>query len=301
MDLLIKSFNLLDFLSKSKSKLTGIGSSAPQPLHTAYVEFSLNIKILDLNFVSSNEDLQKEIVDQKGIDFEYFLKYGYYNNDHKPGFENKVGQPVECKMTKEGLWTKGYLFENHKVADNIWELANALESSKSDRKLGFSVQGKVIRRAGNRILKCWVQDIAITTAPINTNTWIDVVKSLSSVPKDLWTNEPFEISPHRISPVTGSCGLCFKSKLAIDPSIIDLKKKEDKDDEDENKALSTTGPGSVLIPESLEGDAKVQTHKECRYNKSLTFNDCISRLKTTRNLSHEDATTVAEAVFELMT
>lgn len=129
---------------------------------------------------TSKTDLQQEIVAQNGIDFSYFLNHGYFNNDHKPGFENKVGQPTEAKITKSGLWVKGYLFKKHKVADEIWDLLTSLESSESDRKVGFSIQGKVLQRSGNKIEKCWIQDIAITPSPVNHHTWCEIAKSLSA-------------------------------------------------------------------------------------------------------------------------
>lgn len=129
---------------------------------------------------TDSRDLQGEIVDQNGIDISYFLKHGYFNNDHKPGFKNKVGQPTEARVTKNGLWVKGFLFENHEVADEIWELMHSLETSQSDRRIGFSIQGKVKRRSGNKIMACWIQDIAITPAPVNTTTWAEIAKSLSA-------------------------------------------------------------------------------------------------------------------------
>ncbi len=127
------------------------------------------------------KDLQGESVNQKGIDTKYFMQYGYFNNDHKPGFENKVGEPTECKVTPKGLWVKGFLYEGHKVADDIWNLMNSQESTRgSKRRIGFSIEGKVKRRNGSTIDECWIQDIAITPAPVNTATWAEIVKSLNS-------------------------------------------------------------------------------------------------------------------------
>lgn len=262
---------------------------------------------------TSDNDLQNETVDQNGVDFSYFLKYGYYNNDHKPGFENKVGQPVECRITKEGLWTKGFLFQKHHIAEAIWELALALEASKSDRKLGFSIQGKVTRREGRRIARCWIQDIAITAAPINTNTWLDVLKSLSAVPADMWSpSDSFDISPRLISPVTKSgCGMCAASKkaLSMDESQMDLRKDHrcngscGKKNEEDEKSLSATGSGKILTPQSLESGIKDQGWANVKSrdlaNKSLSFDECVDILCEYRNLSRPNARIVTEAVFHL--
>ncbi len=266
-------------------------------------------------------DLQKEIVEQNGIDFSYFLKYGYYNNDHKPGFENKVGEPVEAKIRKEGFWTRGFLWKNHKIADSIWELGNALIASQSSRQLGFSIQGKVLRRAGRRILKCWVQDVAITTAPINTNTWLDIAKSLSEIPPDMWiTEESCDLSPRLVSPVNSTnCLTCRKDmqaksladakKLALDESRLDLKKKyeDGPDKEDEEKALTASSP--VAQVESLEGnmkdldwartDEKTKKSLETLLDQPLKFDECVELLHTYRQLPYPEAVVVTEAVFSM--
>ena len=126
-------------------------------------------------------DLQNEEVSQSGIDFSYFLQHGYFNWDHKPGADNKIGEPWEVKVTPKGLYVKGMLYKGKKVADAVWEHIKTLTlNPKSNRKVGFSLQGKTLLRKGQKIAKCWIQDIAITTAPINHHTYLDVVKSLSA-------------------------------------------------------------------------------------------------------------------------
>lgn len=176
-------------------------------------------------------DLQGEIVRQDGIDFSYFMKHGFFNDDHKPGPEHKVGEPTNCRVTKNGLWVKGFLYKNHNKADKYWELMNALTASESDRKVGFSIQGKVKRRAGKEIVSCWIQDIALTPAPVNTTTWAEIAKSLSAAK---W----------------------------------DLSKSDDEHQEDEEKALSAGG--SPLVPESLEGRVKKdRTAKALTYDEAV--------------------------------
>jgi hypothetical protein len=133
------------------------------------------------------------------------------------------------------LWVKGFLFNNHKKADYYWELMNALNTSGADRKVGFSIQGKVKRRAGNQITECWIQDIALTPSPVNTTTWAEMAKSLSAA---TW---------------------------AFDKSL-----SEDDSDEEEEKAL--TAGGSPLVPESLEGGIKKdRTSKALTYDETVSI------------------------------
>ena len=56
-------------------------------------------------------DLQNEKVAQNGINYDYFLKHGYFNWDHKPGAENKIGEPWEVKVTPKGLYVKGIIYK----------------------------------------------------------------------------------------------------------------------------------------------------------------------------------------------
>jgi hypothetical protein len=174
-------------------------------------------------------DLQAESVIQSGIDFSYFLKHGFFNNDHKEGFKNKVGEPLECKVTKNGLWVKGFLYEGKSVSDDIWEMMTSLEkTSGAKRKIGFSIQGKVKRRSGRVIDECWIQDIAITPCPVNTHTWAEIVKSLSA---DKWADKD------------KSADKALTSASALVPESLDKKTKdtvtsEDEPSEDINKSLT---------------------------------------------------------------
>ena len=144
---------------------------------------------------TDDKDLQGEVVVQKGIDFSYFLKHGYFNSDHKKGVEFKVGHPTNARITKAGLWVKGYLYPKgvKPEADKLWNHMEAVDKT-GDRTVGFSIEGKIQRKSGNRITKCWVQDIAITPCPVNTKSWLEMVKSLSQdvEPKELTKSMTFE-------------------------------------------------------------------------------------------------------------
>jgi hypothetical protein len=128
---------------------------------------------------TSHKDLQDESVEQSGLDFSYFLKHGHFNNDHQQGPENLVGEPTEAKVTKDGFWIKGFIYKGKECADYWWEHINSLSQSGSKRQVGFSIEGKVKKKSGTKIVSCWIKNVAITANPVNTNTWAEIAKSLS--------------------------------------------------------------------------------------------------------------------------
>lgn len=129
-----------------------------------------------------DEDLQGERIKQDGLDLSYFLKRGFFNDDHAKETGAKVGIPTEARVNKSGLWVKGFLLETKRAVE-IFELAQALSKAGGSRKLGFSVEGKVLQREEKNpriITKAWIKDIAITASPINPNTFMDVAKSFAT-------------------------------------------------------------------------------------------------------------------------
>lgn len=123
------------------------------------------------------QDRQGESLVQKGLDITDFVNFGYLNYDH----DNSIilGYPTEnTHIDEKGLWVEGELLKGIPMADQIWELALALKKSNAPRRLGFSVEGKVIERRGSQILKAKIYNCAITPNPVNTDaTWEAVVKS----------------------------------------------------------------------------------------------------------------------------
>ena len=85
------------------------------------------------------------------------------------------GQPAPA----DGHWAEGYLLDTDK-GRKIWELGKAL--SKTNRRLGFSVEGGIQRRTGplrKTIAQARVRNVAITSCPVNTDTRLDILaKSL---------------------------------------------------------------------------------------------------------------------------
>lgn len=132
-------------------------------------------------------DRQGEVLLQEGLDFEPFVKAGWFNDNHDSSTEALIGYPDKAEMRKlpdgrTGWYVEGYLLKGTPRADAIWDLANALQ--KSERKLGFSVEGSVVERDPvdpKKVRKAIVREVAITRCPVNTETSLSVLaKSLSA-------------------------------------------------------------------------------------------------------------------------
>lgn len=134
-------------------------------------------------------DSQNEVILQDGLDFGPFLKSGWFNDNHDPSTDGILGYPTKAELRtlptgRKGWYVEGYLLkgDGSTRADRIWELANALQ--KTDRRLGFSVEGKILDRDPEdptKVRKAAVSEVAITKCPVNTGTQLAVLaKSLSA-------------------------------------------------------------------------------------------------------------------------
>ena len=132
-------------------------------------------------------DRQGERLIQTGLDFSPFLKGGWFNDNHDRSTEALVGYPDLCELRElpdgeHGWYVEGYLLKGHQRSDNLWNIAQALQ--KSDRRLGFSVEGQIEERDATDptvVRKATVREVAITRCPVNTNTGLDVLaKSLTA-------------------------------------------------------------------------------------------------------------------------
>jgi hypothetical protein len=184
-----------------------------------------------------------------------------------------VGEPLECKITPKGLYVKGIVYKGKQVADAVWEHIKALGNNPdSQRKMGFSLQGKTTRRNGKNILRCWVQDIAITTAPINYNTYLDIVKSLGEVN---WCE----------TPDANDCVCC--------------------------KSFNMAQGGKVTTPESLHDDTTVVTYnlsdkdeeekeeEKKREKKKITKKSLATSISNKLGYSSQSSELLADVLFAL--
>lgn len=136
---------------------------------------------------TSSEDRQGDEIVQKGLDYDDFVNYGWFNFDHHN--DQILGYPDKdkCKIDSHGFYVEGTLLKGVETAKNMWETALALQKSGANRKLGFSVEGKVLQRnAFGKIVKAKIYNVAITPNPANTScTWDALVKSFTTDKDDI--------------------------------------------------------------------------------------------------------------------
>lgn len=129
-------------------------------------------------------DTDGESIIKSGLDISYYNQQGWLNWMHtnKPGFI--IGIPVYSKIDHIGFFTKGMLFKDNEMASDVWKLGNELKSLGNPRKLGFSIEGKVVQRSEinkSKIVKAKVTNVAITHIPVNMEATFELV-SKSFVP-----------------------------------------------------------------------------------------------------------------------
>lgn len=136
---------------------------------------------------TESKDRQGEVVLQRGLDFSEFIKHGWINDNHSKETTGIVGYPTLVEKTthrgRPATRFEGYLLQGYERADKIWDLANVLQ--KTNRRLGFSIEGGVQRRdglEGEIVAKAKVRNVAVTSCPVNTDTQLEVIaKSLMAM------------------------------------------------------------------------------------------------------------------------
>lgn len=135
---------------------------------------------------TSDEDSDGEFLDPKGFDIKPLLTSGMVNWHHqaKEHPDTIIGEPSKAEIRPEGLYIETDLYPSSKIACNVWELANTLEKDSKTRRLGYSIEGKVIKRKSNdknnpdykRIEKAIITGVAITHMPKNPKTFANIIK-----------------------------------------------------------------------------------------------------------------------------
>ena len=153
---------------------------------------------------ASTPDLDRhgESVVQKGLDIQEFLNYGFFNYNHDNSYILGYPDKEATRITKKGMYVEGHILPSP-MGVRLWDTAVALKKSNADRKMGFSIEGKVLARDRHgKITKAKVYNVAITPTPVNPNaTWDCIVKSMTTTTGQVLIPESLEHVSHFISRV----------------------------------------------------------------------------------------------------
>lgn len=184
---------------------------------------------------TERKDRQGEVLKADGLDFKDFLSHGHFNDNHSQATSAIIGYPeetkhhhdlgdIDAKLRGVPGWTcTGYVLKGTSRSDGIWELAKSL-MKVPNKKLGFSVEGKVERRADKTIEKARIRNVAITNCPVNTDcSWNVFEKSFhdSDFAKSMMAG--FGTSP---ATQTGGGALRSEDLDSDTKKVADMEKKK---------------------------------------------------------------------------
>lgn len=131
---------------------------------------------------SDIKDQQGDVLLQDGMDWSYFLKRGYFNWEHQQGPENILGVPEKVEMVnidgKKATKVEGYLLLNTPKAKEVYTAIKAINDSKLDRQIGFSVEGQILERdkLNPKIVKrAKILNVSITAHPVNPDAKLELL------------------------------------------------------------------------------------------------------------------------------
>lgn len=138
-------------------------------------------EVAEIGGICSTDDLdfEGEQIAQDGLDWSYFLRHGWFNHEHEQGPANVLGHPVKIEPVDDRRTrVEGVIYLAKDLGKRIYETAVALQKAGGARSLGFSIEGQVLQRDPTnpkRVLKARVLNVAITSAPVNPHTNLELI------------------------------------------------------------------------------------------------------------------------------
>lgn len=197
---------------------------------------------------TADTDADGEILEPSGYILDRFLSNGTLNFEHlgKKNPKYIVGEPIDAYVKDDKMYLKGKLWSNSEIGQEIYKKIKEIKDSGSNRRAGFSIEGKAISRDimnPKRITKALITNCAITFSPTNQNALIDVVKGTQK--------EDFIELQREIEPVESEHIFEFEKdgkKYGVGKDFIVREIKLE-------KAMDTTNT-APLVPESLDKKPK---------------------------------------------
>jgi len=248
---------------------------------------------------TDKEDMEGEILDQNGMDFEYHLRQGRVCFEHPnpkiDPIDRVVGVPLKVHKTDGHIFYLCELFPkefNHNLADKTWQLI--VNNAKMGRPVGFSIEGRSRGRRGRRVTRSTIYNVVITANPvnpfavalpypINNNQWKSIIakpdlcKSLTADPlhSDMSAKADGEtiLSERTHKKHKRRHVMDKKKKKKFMDDLAGLGVDEEKSKKIVEKAEASFGPGDgdddVDVDVNIEGDEEEEENKKTK--KSLSF------------------------------
>lgn len=234
---------------------------------------------------TTDEDTDEEILLPKGFDLSYFTESGFVNWHHRQKDKPSaiIGEPSAAKIIKGGkeMHVVCDLY-NTPLAQEVYALGKVLETqSTSGRRLGFSIEGKVLERDKNNpriVTKAAITGCAITYQPKNKATIAQIVKADGADPDvdltpdmegllgDLQLMRAAGASSEEILKACGDMKMDKSVSADLDEQNFDTSDEEDdkdkvEDEEEENDEVKKTldagsASGQAIMPSSVEAKLK---------------------------------------------
>jgi hypothetical protein len=135
------------------------------------------LESLDLSYFVGERPLTRAVTqhnrDKPWVDYDH----GYeISKDDNPDLV--AGEPIEAKVTPEGLYVKLKLYKN-KLGQKIYENIQEFTKWGWPRRYGLSVSGLAKRNNYDRsVIDRFIPlSVAVTPRPVNTGTWTELSKS----------------------------------------------------------------------------------------------------------------------------
>ena len=196
---------------------------------------------------TASRDLQGEIMLQDGMDLTPIdKKKGILNWDHKKGPENTLGIIDGYTKSPDGLYVEGRLFKNHDKAKAVHQIMSSLGKSDYGR-MGLSVEGSIKERTGKdgtTIKRSVITGVALTMNPVNSDTYVDLTKSMTSNDIEFNASEDVQTDSDSGSE-SNSASSEASGPLFSSEQVLDIVRK----------ALAIGGEKATTLPGDLSGGA----------------------------------------------
>lgn len=280
---------------------------------------------------TEDKDFQDEIVKIDGLDISSLSKNGFFNQDHKKGFENILGR-IKFAEKRENdeigkhLYVEGSLFKTQAASKAAWNIMNEL--GPDERKMQMSIEGKIIKREGKDkkvVSKAKVENVALTLNPINSNTFATFLKSFGEENEDVEIATSEDTDSVRVTLKKSTYNRLldlvdnqksFKEHLTdlckgmtvseVNHVFKVLKKSKEELEKQAEKSLTATHSYSTQLPqERTGGDVMTQEsldRNDKKKKKKETIKQVVLKAKSMfPDNKIEDLVSIAYSRYELLT